>query len=60
MTGTIRDNIVYGREEPVSDEEIAEAARLAYAEGFIEALPRGYDTEVGERGIQLSGVSDNV
>ena len=54
MTGTIRDNIVYGREEPVSDEEIAEA-RLAYAEGFIEALPRGYDTEVGERGIQLSG-----
>jgi ATP-binding cassette subfamily B protein AbcA/BmrA len=55
MTGTIRDNIVYGREETVSDEEIAEAARLAYAEGFIEALPRGYDTEVGERGIQLSG-----
>ncbi|EFU39207.1 ABC transporter related protein [Paenibacillus vortex V453] len=55
MTGTIRDNIVYGREEPVSEEEIAEAARLAYAEGFIEALPRGYDTEVGERGIQLSG-----
>ncbi|MEK4980249.1 ABC transporter ATP-binding protein [Bacillus sp. FSL K6-6540] len=55
MTGTIRDNIIYGREEPVSDEEIAEAARLAYAEGFIEALPRGYNTEVGERGIQLSG-----
>jgi len=55
MTGSIRDNIVYGREEPVTDEEVAEAARLAYAQGFIEALPRGYETEVGERGIQLSG-----
>lgn len=55
MTGTIRDNIIYGREEPVAEEEIVEAAKLAYAEGFIQALPRGYDTEVGERGIQLSG-----
>lgn len=55
MTGTIRDNIIYGREEPVTEEEIAEVARLAYAEGFIQSLPRGYDTEVGERGIQLSG-----
>ncbi|CAM3715816.1 MULTISPECIES: ABC transporter ATP-binding protein [Paenibacillus] len=55
MTGSIRDNIVYGREEPVTDEEVAEAARLAYAQGFIESLPRGYETEVGERGIQLSG-----
>ncbi len=55
MTGTIRENIVYGRDGEVSDAEVREAARLAYADVFIDALPRGYDTEVGERGIQLSG-----
>lgn len=55
MVGTIRENIIYGREDEVSEEELLEAARLAYAHEFIERLPQGYDTEVGERGIQLSG-----
>ena len=55
MAGTIRDNIVYGREDGVSEAEMVEAAKLAYAHDFISALPQGYDTEVGERGIRLSG-----
>lgn len=55
IAGTIRDNIIYGREQEVSEEEIMNVARLAYAHDFIEALPRKYETEVGERGIQLSG-----
>ncbi|MNW36640.1 Multidrug resistance ABC transporter ATP-binding/permease protein BmrA [compost metagenome] len=55
IAGTIRDNIIYGREHEVSEEEIMNVARLAYAHDFIEALPRKYETEVGERGIQLSG-----
>lgn len=55
MAGTIRENIVYGRDDNVTEEEIAEAGKLAYAHEFISRLPQGYDTEVGERGIQLSG-----
>ncbi|MET1132194.1 MAG: ATP-binding cassette domain-containing protein, partial [Aeromicrobium sp.] len=54
FAGTIAENIAYGR--PGADlEEIAEAARQAAADGFIEALPLGYDTWVGERGVTLSG-----
>ncbi|WP_274650759.1 ABC transporter ATP-binding protein [Paenibacillus humicola] len=55
LAGTIRDNICYGIDAPVSDEELRRAAAMAYADGFIEELPDGYDTEVGERGIKLSG-----
>lgn len=55
MSGTIRENIIYGRDDEVSEAELIEAAKLAYAHEFISALPRGYNTEVGERGIQLSG-----
>ena len=51
---TIRYNIRYGRWE-ASDEEVEEAARLAQIEGFIEATPHGYETDVGERGLKLSG-----
>jgi len=50
---TMRENIAYGAQE-ASDEEIVAAARLANAHDFIEALPEGYDTEVGERGVTLS------
>jgi ATP-binding cassette subfamily B protein len=51
---SIRDNIAYGRPDaPI--EEIQAAARAAGAERFIEALPHGYDTVVGERGYTLSG-----
>ncbi|CAM3829677.1 ABC transporter ATP-binding protein [Mesobacillus zeae] len=55
MSGTIRDNIAYGIQREVSDDEIQQAARLAHAEEFINRLPAGYLTEVGERGIKLSG-----
>ncbi|MFM7142022.1 MAG: ABC transporter ATP-binding protein, partial [Alphaproteobacteria bacterium] len=52
--GTVRENIAYGR-EGATDEEVRQAARLANAEEFIERMPHGYDTEVGERGSTLSG-----
>jgi ATP-binding cassette subfamily B protein len=51
---TIRYNIRYGRWE-ASDEEVEEAARLAQIDNFIRLSPKGYDTEVGERGLKLSG-----
>ena len=54
FTGTIAENIAYGRLE-ASREEIEEAARLAQAHGFISALPDGYGSMVGERGVGLSG-----
>ncbi|MET0405579.1 MAG: ATP-binding cassette domain-containing protein, partial [Cystobacter sp.] len=54
FSGTLRDNIAYGRPE-ASLEDIQEAARAAQAAGFIEALPQGYGTVVGERGVGLSG-----
>ncbi|MDA7417233.1 ABC transporter transmembrane domain-containing protein [Xenophilus arseniciresistens] len=48
------ENIRYGRPE-ASDEEVHTAARAAHAAGFIEALPEGYATFLGERGVRLSG-----
>mgnify|MGYP001029225950 CR=1 FL=1 len=51
---TIAYNIRYGR-PAASEEEVREAARMAQIAGFIETLPKGYDTEVGERGLKLSG-----
>jgi len=51
---TIRYNIRYGRWE-ASDEEVEEAARLAQIDAFIRLSPHGYETEVGERGLKLSG-----
>jgi ATP-binding cassette, subfamily B, multidrug efflux pump len=54
FSATIRDNIAYGRPD-ASQEAIEEAARKAQIHDFIETLPRGYDTLVGERGIGLSG-----
>ena len=52
--GTIRDNISYGRPD-ASDEDIAAAAQQANILEFIESLPEGFDTVVGERGSRLSG-----
>ena len=54
FNSTVRDNLLFGKPS-ATDDEIVAAARAAYAHDFIEALPRGYDTEVGERGIKLSG-----
>ena len=51
---TIRYNIRYGRWE-ASDAEVEEAARLAQIDAFIRISPKGYETEVGERGLKLSG-----
>lgn len=55
IAGTIRENICYGLEREVSEQELKQAADMAYASPFIEELPLKYDTEVGERGIKLSG-----
>jgi subfamily B ATP-binding cassette protein MsbA len=54
VEGTIRDNIRAGR-EGATDAEVFAAARAAYAHHFIEAMPHGYETQVGELGGQLSG-----
>jgi ATP-binding cassette subfamily B protein len=54
FSGSVRDNIAYGRPD-ATDAQIEAAARAAQAHGFITALPRGYDTVVGERGLTLSG-----
>jgi len=54
FSGTIRDNIRYGRPD-ASDEEVIAAARAAQAHDFIMAFPQGYDTLVGQRGVNLSG-----
>jgi subfamily B ATP-binding cassette protein MsbA len=51
---TVYNNIAFGRED-VSPEAVREAARIAHADGFIEQLPQGYDTPVGDRGAKLSG-----
>ena len=51
---TIRYNIRYGRWE-ASDAEVEEAAQLAQIDGFIRLAPKGYEAEVGERGLKLSG-----
>src|SRR4051795_12520891 len=54
FSATVRENIAFGRGD-LSDEEVEAAARAAQAHEFIERLPKGYDTVIGERGITLSG-----
>jgi subfamily B ATP-binding cassette protein MsbA len=54
FTGTIRENIAYGRPD-ASEEDILRAAKAAHAHDFISKFPNGYDTRLGERGINLSG-----
>ena len=54
FSGSVRENIEYGK-PGATDEEIINAARLAGADEFINTLPNGYDTYVGERGVKLSG-----
>ena len=55
LAGTIRDNICYGLDREVTDRELKNAAKMAYALDFIQQLPDQFDTEVGERGLKLSG-----
>jgi len=52
--GTVRDNIAFGKPD-ATEQEIVAAAKAAYAHDFIMAFPRGYETPVGEHGLQLSG-----
>jgi ATP-binding cassette subfamily B protein len=54
FTGSARDNIRFGRPD-ASDAEVERAAEQAYATEFIRRLPKGFDTELGERGVTLSG-----
>ncbi|MBF0252468.1 MAG: ABC transporter ATP-binding protein [Candidatus Omnitrophica bacterium] len=54
LNGTIEDNLRYGKPNATM-EEIEEAAKKAYADIFIKKFPKGYQTEVGERGTKLSG-----
>jgi len=54
FSGTIRDNIKYGKPD-ASEEEVVAAAKAAEAHDFIMSFPKGYDSDVGERGVGLSG-----
>ena len=54
LNGPVRENIAYGRPE-AAQEEIEAAARAAQAHDFIQRLPQGYDTVIGDQGIRLSG-----
>jgi ATP-binding cassette subfamily B protein len=54
FSASVRENIAFGRPD-ATDEDVERAARLAQAHEFVEALPEGYDTIIGERGITLSG-----
>ncbi|WP_226675317.1 ABC transporter ATP-binding protein [Rossellomorea aquimaris] len=54
FTGTLRENIAYGKLD-ATQEEIEEAARRAHLTDLIASLPDGYDTQIGERGLKLSG-----
>ena len=54
FSGSVQENIRYAKPK-ASDEDIIQAAKLANADKFIRDLPEGYDTEIGERGVKLSG-----
>ena len=54
FSGTVKDNLRWGKED-ATDEEIAEACRIACVDEFIDRLADGYDTELGQGGVNVSG-----
>ncbi len=52
---SIKENLLYGTKEKISDEKIIRVSKLAYIHDFIESLPQKYDTVIGERGVKISG-----
>lgn len=59
FAGTILENIRYGKPE-ATDEEVVNAAMAANAHEFIMSLPEGYNTDIGQRGVKLSGGQNSV
>lgn len=55
FSGTIRDNLTYGLSKKLTDDELWQGLRLAYADHFVREFPAQMETEIGERGIKLSG-----
>lgn len=55
MAGTIRYNLTYGAKQTYTDEQLWQVLDMAYAKDFVQAMPAGLDTEVGERGVKVSG-----
>jgi len=55
MTGTIRENLLYGLKREVNDDELWQALDMAYAKNFVQEMDDQLDTQIGERGIKLSG-----
>ena len=55
MAGTIRYNLTYGLNKSYSDDQLWHVLEMAYAKEFVEAMPDGLDTQVGERGVKVSG-----
>jgi subfamily B ATP-binding cassette protein MsbA len=54
FSGTLRENLLYGK-PGATDQEVSAAVRAAYVDEFVQSMPRGYDTMLGERGARLSG-----
>lgn len=59
FVGTVFDNIRYGKPDATRD-EVIEAAKNANAHDFIMSLPNGYETDIGQRGIKLSGRAETA
>ena len=55
FAGTIRANLTFGLDQAVSDEQLWAVLKLAFADQFVKEMPAGLDTEVGERGVKISG-----
>lgn len=55
FAGTIRENLVYGLEKELTDDELWHGLELAYADHFVRDFPEALETEIGERGVKLSG-----